>query len=201
MMRRRFAELTLAIFRTLYLAMVRPQLDYAVQAVAPYLQSYLKLVERMQRVATRCVKGLRGLQYPARLRELRLPSMQSHILRTTLITAYKLFHGNMNLLPEEFFEAPAVNHLRGHLFKIRQPRFQLARRQAAFAVRVVGPRNRLPHSVAEAPSLNVFKEGLDSCWVTIFPDLSYSPGNLFMVEHGFGTKMVFSRPVNFNSDS
>ncbi len=110
-----------AIFRPLYLAMVRPQLDYAVQAVAAYLQRDLKLVERMQRLKTRCVKGLRGLQYPARLRELQLPSMQSHILRTTLTTAYKLFHGNMNLLPEDFFDAPAVNHLRRHPFKVRQP--------------------------------------------------------------------------------
>ncbi len=61
MMRRGFAELTPAIFRPLYFAMVRPQLDYAVQAVAPYLQNDLKLVERMQRLATRCVKGLRGM--------------------------------------------------------------------------------------------------------------------------------------------
>ncbi len=91
MMRRCFAELTPAIFRPLYLAILRPQLDYAVQAVAPYLQRDLKRVEMMQRLATRCVKGLRGLQYPARLRELQLPSAQSHILRTTLITAYKFF--------------------------------------------------------------------------------------------------------------
>ncbi len=69
-MRRGFAELTPAILLPLYLAMVRPELDYAVQAVAPYLQKDLKLVERIQRLATRCVKGLRGLQYPARLREL-----------------------------------------------------------------------------------------------------------------------------------
>ncbi len=119
-------------------------------------------------LATRCVKGLRGLQYSARLRELQLPSMQSHILRSTLITAYNFFHGNL----KEFFDAPAVNHLRGHHFKVRQPRLQLARRQAAFAVRVVGPWNRLPPSVAEAPSLNAFKERLDSCWATIFPDLA-----------------------------
>ncbi len=134
MMRRGFAELTPAIFRPLYLAMVRPQLDYAVHAMAQYLQRDLQLVERMQRLATRCVKGLRGLQYPARPRELQFPFMQSHILRTALITAYKLFHGNVNLPPEEFFDAPAVNHLRGHQFKVRQPRFQLARRKAAFAV-------------------------------------------------------------------
>ncbi len=134
MMLRGFVELTPAIFRPLYLAMVRPQLDYAVQAVAPYLQKDLKLLGRMQRLATRCVKGLRGLQYPARLRELQLPSMQSHILRTTLITAYFLFYGNLNLPVGECFVASAVNHLRGHQFKVRQPRPQLARRQVTFAV-------------------------------------------------------------------
>ncbi len=150
--------------------MVRPQLDYAVQAVAPYLRRDLKLVDRMQRLATRCMKGLRGLQYPAQLQELQLPSMQSHILRTASITAYKLFHGSMNLPQEEFSDAPAVNHLRGHLFKVRQPWFQLARRQAAFTVRVVGPLKRLPPSVAEAPSLNAFNEWLDNCWATIFPN-------------------------------
>ncbi len=152
MMCRGSADLMPAFFRPIYLAMVRPQLDYAAQAVASYLQKDLQLVKRMQRLATGCVKSLRGLQYPARLRELQLPSMQSPILRSTLITAYNLFHGNLNLPLEEYFDVPAVNHLRGHQFRVRQPRFQLARRQAAFAVRVVGSGNRLPPSVAEAPS-------------------------------------------------
>ncbi len=125
MMRRGFAELTSAKFRPPYLAMVRLQLEYAVQAVTPYLQKDLKLVESMQRLATRCVKGIRGLQYPARLRELQLPFMQSHILRTTLITAYNLFHSNLILPLEEFFDAPAMNHLRRHQFKVQQPRSQL----------------------------------------------------------------------------
>ncbi len=118
MMRWGFAELTPAIFRPLYLAMVRPQLDFAVQAVAPNLQKYLKLVGRMQRLATRCVKGIHGLQYPARLRELQFPFMQSHILRSTLIMAYNLFHGNLNLPLEEFSrcascEPPSWASIRG----------------------------------------------------------------------------------------
>ncbi len=57
--------------------------------------------------------------------------MQRHIRRATLIMAYHLFHGDLNLPVEEFFDAPAVSHLREHKFKVRQPRFQLARRQAA----------------------------------------------------------------------
>ncbi len=47
MMRRGFAELTPAILRPLYMAMVRSQLDHAVQAVVPYIQRDLKLVKRM----------------------------------------------------------------------------------------------------------------------------------------------------------
>ncbi len=50
-----------------------------------------------------------------------------------------LFHGNMNLPLDDFFDAPAVNHLRRHQLKVGQPWFQLVRRQAAFAFRVVGP--------------------------------------------------------------
>ncbi len=147
----------------------------------------------MRRLATRCVKGLCGLQYSSRLQELQLPSMQIHILRTTLITAYNyLFHGNLNLPKEEFFDAPAVNHLRWHQFKVRQPRFQLARRQAAIAYRVVGPWNRLLTSVAEAPSLNAYKERLDNCWATIFLDLAKFRVNSFITVLGFGTQVLFS---------
>ncbi len=51
-----------------------------------------------------------------------------HIIRSTLITAYKICHGYLNLPLEAFFHVPALSPCRGHRFKIRQPRFQLARR-------------------------------------------------------------------------
>ncbi len=98
--------------------------------------------------------------------------MQGHILRAALITAYNLFHGTLNLHMEEICVAQAVNQLHGYQFKVRQPRFQIARREAAFTVRVVEPWNRLPPSVTDAPSLNAFKERLDNCWATSFPDLA-----------------------------
>ncbi len=55
--------------------------------------------------------------------------MERHFRRATLITVYKLFHGYMNLPAEEFSEAPAVGNLREHNFKVRQPRFHLAKRK------------------------------------------------------------------------
>ncbi len=76
--------------------------------------------------------------------KLKLPSMERHILCATLITVYKLFHGYLNVSSEEFFEPPAAGNLRGHNFKVRQPRSHLARQKADFAVRSPGPWNRLP---------------------------------------------------------
>ncbi len=158
MIRRGFAIITPALFRPLYLAMVRPHLDYIVQTSFCYLHKDIKLIERMQRLATRCVKSFRRLPFPVRLNELKLPSMERHFLRATLITVYKLFHGYLNLSAEEFFEPPAAGNLRGHNFKVRQPRFHLARRKAAFAVRSAGPWNRLPPHIAEAPTVSSFKD-------------------------------------------
>ncbi len=51
--RRKFPLLTSALLRTLYLAIMRPQFGYAVQASTTYLQMGIML---MQRIATRCVK-------------------------------------------------------------------------------------------------------------------------------------------------
>ncbi len=171
MMRRGFAILTPAIFRPLYLAMVRPHLDYAVQASFPYFQKDIKLIERMQRLATRCVKSFRRLPYPERLHELKLPSMERHFHRATLITVNKLFHGYLNLSAEEFIEPPAGGNLLGHNFKVRQPRFHLVRRKAAFAVRSAGLWNRLPSHIAEAPTVSSFKDRLDANCCSIFPDI------------------------------
>ncbi len=116
----------------------------------------------MQRLATRCVKSFRSLPHPERLRELKLPSMERHFLRATLITVYKLFHDYLNLSAEEFFKPPAAGNLRGHNFKVRQPRFHLARRKAAFAVRSAGPWSRLPLHIAEALTVSSFKDRLDA---------------------------------------
>ncbi len=47
MMPRGFVMLTLSIFRPLYLAMVLPHFDCAVQAPVSYFQKDIKLIERL----------------------------------------------------------------------------------------------------------------------------------------------------------
>ncbi len=72
---------------------------------------------------------------------------------------------------DEISEAPAERYLRRHDFQLRHRRFRLARRKAAFSVRLPKHWNKLPLEVITEPSFEAFKRLLDSNWASIFPQL------------------------------
>ncbi len=76
--------------------------------------------------------------------------------------AYNLFQGRLNVPLNEIFEAPAERNLRRHDFQLRHLRFRLARRKAAFSVRLPKHWNKLPLEVVTSPSVEAFKGLLDS---------------------------------------
>ncbi len=82
-MRRGFAVLTPVIFRPLYLALVRPILEYGLQASPPYIRWDIYLVDRLQRLASCVGKSLMGLPYEDRLRRLNLFTTEKRLLRGT----------------------------------------------------------------------------------------------------------------------
>ncbi len=79
---------------------------------------------------------------------------------------------------EEFFEPPAAGNIRGHNFKVRQPRFHLVRRKAAFAARSAGPLNRLLPHLAEATTVWIawMPTGVSSSLTSFAP----TPFSVFM---------------------
>ncbi len=143
-----------------------PLLWLSFTGACSHLQKDSKLTKRMQWLAMRCEKGFRRLQNPEYLHELKLHSLQRHILRATQITVYKLFHGYLNFPVEEFSEVPTAGYLRGQVLKVRQPRFNLARRKAALNVLSAGAWSRLPPHIAEAPTVSHF------VWMPIGPPSS-----------------------------
>jgi hypothetical protein len=118
LIRRSFQFLDKAMFRQLFIANVRPHLEYADAIWNPFLKKHVTAVENVQRRATKMVPGLGNLTYEARLRTLNLPTLAYRRYRGDMIEMFKLTHGLYDEQVISDFLDIQPSRARGHPYNV-----------------------------------------------------------------------------------
>ena len=145
---------------TLYNALVRPHLEYAVQFWAPSQRKDIERLESVQKRATKLIPSIRHIGYHRRLQHLNLYSLEKRRLRGQLIETFKILKGIDNIDHRNLFTLSS-NQTRSNGWKVELKRYNTSHCGNFFTYKIASFWNRLPADVVNSTSINQFKNSLD----------------------------------------
>ena len=92
MIRRNITYKEKSLIVPLYKTIVRPHLEYCIQAWNPQLMKDIDMLEKIQRRATKLIPGLRDLRYEERLKECGLTTLETRRLRGDQIEVFNILN-------------------------------------------------------------------------------------------------------------
>ena len=168
MIRRTFTNINKDMFNRLYKVYVRPILEYCQQIWSPHLQKDIDEIEKVQRRATKLVKGLGDLEYEERLDELKLFRLSDRRRRGDMITVYKMINGMTDIDFTTLFKLNTRSNVnmntRSHQQQISLTHMASMKtdvRRSFFSQRIIVPWNSLPPTVVNSANVEMFKRNYD----------------------------------------
>ena len=128
----------------LHKALVRPKLEYCVQAWRPYLKKNIDNIEKVQPRATKMIEDCKHLNYEDRLIQTGLTTLDERRTRGDLIEMFKMIKGLNKADYKSFSTIVQNSRTRGHGFKFIKNRLRLDIRRHFVSQRVVNEWNSLP---------------------------------------------------------
>lgn len=161
MIKRNIVSRNHKVITKLYKTLVRPKLEYCVQAWRPYFKKDIDKIEKVQRRATKLITECRNLSYKDRLSYTGLTTLEDRRTRGDMIEVFKLSKGFTKVDKNKFLSYTGSSKTRGHYLKLEKYRPRLDLRKNFFSHRIVNSWNALPSYVVEADSVNTFKNRYD----------------------------------------
>ena len=106
----------------LYKALVRPVVEYANSIWGPLYIGDQRMLEKVQKRATRLIPSLRDLPYSELLPCLHLPTLYYRRRRGDMILVYQLLNGMLDVDAATLFTFATYTSTRGHNFKLCKSR-------------------------------------------------------------------------------
>ena len=145
----------------MYKAIVRPHMEYRIQAWRPYRKKDIDKLERIQRRATKMISELRDLNYENRLLQCGLTTLETRRLREYQVEEFKIVNGYEDVDRNMFFKLKEGSRTRGHKAALVKEQCRLVTRKYSFSQSVINGWNKLSNDCVNASSLNMFKNRFD----------------------------------------
>ncbi len=195
LIRRTFTFLDADNFKKLFKAMVRPHLEFSNAVWHPRTKKMKDQLENIQRRGSKRINNMGDLTYEERLKKLKLPCLCYRKIRGDVIEAYKMTHNYYdNNLPMPISLAPDTYRNTRGKFKMIKTHNKKRVTRLFFKNRVINFWNKLPDDVKDAPTINSFKNRLDTHWEKF--DIKYNYNNCIDFERSIANPSHPGSTVN-----
>ena len=159
-LRRIFGHFTQSSIPRILNIYLRPKMEYAIEAWAPWLRKDIALFDRIYHRATKLVVGLRNAPYSERLRKLNLMDFTKRRIRSDLLLTYRILRTENHPL-SHIFQKGAERATRSHAQALSIPHSRRDCRRHFYSIRACILWNNLPEEIVNTTVEASFKSKLD----------------------------------------